>query len=98
MDGDAFKVMLDSPAEFRRRLLIDADGAAVPFRPDPWQEADFQALDPAWRYAVGRWDGEPPAVRRLWSERPRGHAKTSDLAIMTTWALLFAPRPVIGIA
>jgi hypothetical protein len=95
---DSFASMLTDPGAFRRRLLIDADGAAVPFRPDPWQSEDFAALDPAWRFAVGRWEGEPPVVRRLWSERPRGHAKTSDLGIMATWALLFAPRPVVGIA
>jgi hypothetical protein len=95
---DSFQAMLTDPGAFRRRLLIDADGAAVPFRPDPWQTEDFAALDPAWRFAVGRWEGEPPVVRRLWSERPRGHAKTSDLGIMATWALLFAPRPVVGIS
>jgi hypothetical protein len=95
---DSFLSMMNDPAAFRQRLLIDADGAAIPFCPDPWQEEDFAALDPAWRFAVGRWDGPMPAVRRLWSERPRGHAKTSDLGIMATWALLFAPRPVVGIA
>src|SRR5262249_27082188 len=78
----------------------DADGVAVRFEPDAWQQDDFAALDPGWLYACGRWEqGQPPPpVRRLWSERPRGHAKTSDLGIMATWALLFAPRPVVGIA
>jgi phage terminase large subunit-like protein len=96
---DSFQAMLCDPAAFRQRLLIDCDGSAVPFRPDAWQLDDFLALDDAWKFAVGRWDGDaPPAVRRLWSERPRGHAKTSDLGIMATWALLFAPRPVVGIA
>jgi hypothetical protein len=92
--------MLHDPAAFRSRLLIDADGKAIPFQPDPWQQEDFQALDAGWRFAVGRWNANdpPPAVRRLWSERPRGHAKTSDLAIMCCWALLFSPRPIVGIA
>jgi phage terminase large subunit-like protein len=87
-----------SPVEFRRRLVIDADGAAVPFKPDAWQEADFQAMDPAWQYAAGVWTGPPPTIRRAWAERPRGHAKTADLAVMATFALLAAARPIRGIA
>jgi hypothetical protein len=88
---------LADPVAFRRALLIDADGAAVPFRPDAWQEADFRAMDPAWQFSAGRWSGAPPTVRRAWQERPRGHSKTSDLAVMVTWALLVAGRPIRGI-
>jgi hypothetical protein len=95
---NSFASMLHNPAAFRARLVIDCDGRPTRFEPDPWQAEDFQALDPAWRYAVGRWEGEPPQISRLWSERPRGHAKTSDLGIMATWALLFSPRPVVGIS
>ncbi|RMF21842.1 MAG: hypothetical protein D6760_08625 [Deltaproteobacteria bacterium] len=40
---------------------------------------------------------EPPH-RRAWLERPRGHAKTSDLAVMAVWAVAFAPRPLSGVA
>lgn len=88
---------IPTPGQFRRAMVIDASGAAVPFRPDPWQEADFQALDPAWQYAAGTLTGSPPTIRRAWQERPRGHSKTADLAIMVTWALAFAPRPIRGI-
>src|SRR6516164_3485612 len=95
---NGLRAMMDNPAAFRQRLRIDADGHAVAFRCDSWQEADFLALDDAWRFSVGRWSGEPPPIRRLWSERPRGHAKTSDLAIMASWALLFSGRPVVGVA
>ena len=88
---------LADPALFRQALLIDASGIAVPFRPDPWQEADIRAMDPAWSFAAGRWSGPPPTVRRAWQERPRGHSKTSDLAVMVTWALLMAERPIRGL-
>src|SRR5207237_6249036 len=75
----------------------DADGAAVPFQPDPWQEEDFAALDPAWQQLAG-FDVEGTPIRRAWQERPRGHSKTADLAVMTAWALAFALRPIRGIA
>lgn len=86
-----------SPAEFRKTLLIDADGEAAPFHPDPWQETDFQALDPAWQKLAGFPVADNP-ISRAWQERPRGHSKTSDLAIMAAWALTFAQRPIKGIA
>jgi len=87
-----------TPAEFRASLLIDADGAAVPFRPDPgWQDNDFLALDPAWLQLAG-FPVEGKLILRAWQERPRGHSKTSDLAIMTAWALAFSIRPIRGIA
>jgi len=98
MDGTTFRQMTDDPAVFRRELKIIVNRAVVPFRPDPWQEADFRAMDDAWRYIAGRWQGDPPAVLRLWSERPRGHSKTSDLAVSAVWALLFARRPLTGLA
>jgi hypothetical protein len=85
-----------TPAQFRKALRIDADGRPVPFSPDPWQEADFSALDPAWLALAGH--GAPAPVRRAWQERPRGHSKTSDLAIMVAWALAFSARPVRGVA
>ncbi|RMF24678.1 MAG: hypothetical protein D6760_02805 [Deltaproteobacteria bacterium] len=87
------------PAAFRDALRIDADGRAVAFGEiiEPWQQADFAALDPAWQAVAGRADIEPPH-RRAWLERPRGHAKTSDLAVMAVWAVAFAPRPLAGVA
>jgi phage terminase large subunit-like protein len=91
--------MAASPAAFRRSVLIDADGAAVPFKPDDWQERDFAAMDPAWMSVAGRWTGNDGAViRRAWEERPRGHSKSSDVALAVTWVLLFAKRAVNGIA
>jgi phage terminase large subunit-like protein len=88
--------LASSPAAFRRALRIDAGGSTVPFRPDPWQEQDFAALDPAWLRCAGR-AGPEPAITRRYAERSRGHAKTSDLAIEAAWILTFAARPVKGV-
>src|SRR5262249_47244354 len=51
----------------------------------------------AWQKLAGfPIEGNP--IRRAWQERPRGHSKTSDLAVMAAWALAFSPRPIKGIA
>jgi hypothetical protein len=86
-----------TPAEFRQSLLIDHDNHPVPFKPDPWQEADFHILDPGWMQMAGFPVAEKP-ILRAWEERPRGHAKTSDLAISAAWALTYAPHTIRGIA
>jgi hypothetical protein len=78
--------------------LIDADGTPTPFQPDPWQEADFEALDGAWLSLTGRPGAVAPTIRRAWLERPRGHSKTADLAVPVVWALAFATRPLSGVA
>lgn len=85
------------PADFRCALAIDRDGDAVSFRPDPWQDEDFTALDGGWLKAAG-WTVEGTPVFRGWLERPRGHSKTSDLALMVTWALTASRHPIRGIA
>ena len=36
-----------TPAEFRASLRIEHNGKTVKFRPQPWQEADFAAMDQA---------------------------------------------------
>jgi phage terminase large subunit-like protein len=77
--------------------LIDHDGRPVPFQPDPWQEADFAALDPAWMQIAGFPVPDNP-IRRAWLERPRGHSKTSDLAIACAWVLCHADHPVKGVS
>ncbi|MBA4032636.1 MAG: terminase [Planctomyces sp.] len=40
----------------------------------------------------------PPLLRRAYLERPRGHSKTSDIALSCAWILAFAREPVNGIA
>ena len=43
-----------SPAAFRDSILIDTDAGARPLRDciDPWQSADYLALDSGWQRAV----------------------------------------------
>ncbi|MFW6125358.1 MAG: hypothetical protein ACOC46_04350, partial [Pirellulales bacterium] len=85
------------PARYRDRLKIDA---GEPIRLGPaaqdWQQADFEALDPAWLALAGREDQAP--YRRAYLERPRGHSKTADLAVMVAWLLAYGRRGVEGIA
>ena len=85
------------PAAFRQSLLIDTDEGPQPLGEciDDWQEADFQALDSGWQRAVVGSKVEA-TYQRAWLERPRGHAKTLDLAIMCAWAL-FASRRCLSL-
>ena len=95
---DEFNRMAADPAEFRKRLLIDCDGVVKPLASvcDPWQAADFAAIDPGLMRAAG-----VPTVtegkQRMFLQRPRGHSKSSDLAVVLVWALLFAKRPLKAI-
>lgn len=86
-----------SPAAFRKALLIDTDSGPKPFSPDPWQQADFAALDEGWKRAVIG-TSHPADKQRAWLERPRGHSKSADLGSMAAWALFAARRPLSGIA
>jgi hypothetical protein len=72
-------------------------GSDLPFGEiiQPWQERDFALLDPAWQKLAGL-DVETPLCR-AWIERPRGHAKTSDMAMQIAWILRFANRPLTGV-
>jgi hypothetical protein len=85
------------PSAFRNDLTVDVDGVARRFGDvmDPWQRADFAALDPALASCNGR-KPDPTAIKRAYLERGRGHSKTTDLAVMSTWALAFATRPLRG--
>jgi len=87
------------PSAFRSALLIDTDSGPAPLNEviDEWQAADFDALDSGWQRAVLGSTREAQ-YRRGWLERPRGHAKTLDLAIMSAWALFASRRRLSGIA
>ncbi len=91
--------VLSHPAFFRDFLLLHATPEQVlADEIQPWQTADFTALDPAWcRLACVPFDHEV-AVRRAYIERPRGHSKTSDMAAQIAWILLAARTAVIGVA
>jgi phage terminase large subunit-like protein len=85
------------PAAFRRSLLIDAGAEPVRFGDvmEPYQQADFAALDPAWRRLAGQ--SADVTHTRGWLERPRGHSKTTDIAVMVCWVLFAAPRKLTGV-
>lgn len=87
-----------SPAAFRRTLAIDTDHG--PRRLDgvldAWQRADFESLDAGWRRVVGH--DVPNATMRGYLERPRGHSKTADLAVMVLWCLFASCRRLSGVA
>ena len=87
-----------SPEAFRADLIVDVDGTAKRFGQvqDDWQKADFASLDPGLLRCVGRSDGE--AITRAYLERPRGHSKTTDLAVTCVYALVFSTRPLRGYA
>lgn len=96
-DDDALKRIAASPAAYRHALMIDADGGTKRFADvmDPWQREDFEALDPAWERIVNR--DAPGGIRRAYFERARGHSKTTDLAVMTSWPLFASPRKITGV-
>lgn len=83
------------PAAFRSRLRLDA---ASPARfgelMTEWQRADFEAMDAAWLAVAGL--GDVPGLRKSWEERPRGHSKTTDLAVELSWVMLYAARALRG--
>ena len=92
---DIAKLAAD-PGAFRDALLIETDSGIKPLGAvcDPWQVADFTALDPGWLRVCGR---KVPGRLRAWLERPRGHSKTSDLAAQVLWCLFASKRSLRGV-
>ena len=108
---------LQSPSRFRDRLILSASPSRwLRNEIQPWQVADFEALDPAWCRLAGIEvcpgsaltpspspggrggpEGGTP-IRRAYIERPRGHSKTSDMAVQIAWILLAARTTVTGVA
>jgi Phage Terminase len=91
------KKLQSSPGLFRSVLLIDSDSGPQRLSAvcDDWQRTDFEALDSGWRAVAGH-KVESPRLR-AWLERPRGHSKTSDIAVMVTWALFASSRKLTGV-
>jgi hypothetical protein len=88
-----------APAKFRNSLRIEVEGRGlIPFHSclQPWQERDFSALDPAWERLAG--DDRHVPYQRAYLERPRGHSKTTDLAMHLAWVLLFGSAGLTGLA
>ncbi len=94
IDAKTFQRYAADPSEFRNDLIVDVDGVARRFGDvqDPWQRDDFATLDPALRRCAGRSTSDAPM--RAYLERPRGHSKTTDLAVICCWILAFAARPI----
>jgi len=88
---------LSDPERFRASLLIDTDQgpAFLGDVADDWQQRDFRALDPGWRAVCGQ-PVDSPCLRGL-LERGRGHSKTSDVAVMVSYALAASRRPLAGV-
>lgn len=88
---------MDGPS-FRARLLVDCDGTAktVAEVMDPWQRQDYESLDPGWDSVAGLSD--EPALLRAYLERPRGHSKTTDIAVMVLRVLWSSKRLLWGYA
>lgn len=98
MARPSLKALAAHPKSFRAALLIDTDQGPKPFPEcvNHWQQQDFVALDNGWQLAAGQKPfGE--VISRGWLERPRGHAKTLDLAIMSSWCLFASRRQLSGI-
>ena len=91
---------LRTPSRFRDAILLPGQ-ANVAFSEcvQLWQLDDIQALDQAWQTLAKSESACTDSVtRRAYIERPRGHSKTSDMALQISWILLAAKSPVIGLA
>lgn len=88
------------PTTFRNDLIVDVDGIARKLGDvlDVWQREDFAALDAGMMRCNGRSPENSTAKMRAYLERPRGHSKTTDIAVVCCWALAFAVRPIRGYA
>jgi hypothetical protein len=91
VDAAAIQRMARDPQFYRDNLLIEVSGEVVRYRDikAPWQERDFQQMDPAWLRCIGG-STQGNVKMRSMLERPRGASKTFDMAAMVLWALLFA--------
>lgn len=90
---------LSTPRCFRRYLkLSNHPTRYLRAEIQPWQADDLEALDAAWLKLAGVASRPMCPIRRAYIERPRGHSKTSDMAIQIAWILLAARTPVTGVA
>jgi hypothetical protein len=83
------------PLAFRRFVRSGSRPTLLGERLLPWQKQAFAALDDAWLHLAGR--KVTPRYRRAYLERPRGHSKTTDMALQSAWILQWARRPVRGL-
>jgi hypothetical protein len=89
---DLFELQRNLDA-FLATVRIETDGEPQPYAEvcDPWQLDDLYAIAPAIERLVNPRAPEPK-IRRAWWVRPRGHSKTSDVAMLIARVLAFSRR------
>lgn len=92
--------MFACPKAFRKGLVIETDAgpATLDSKLDPWQRADFEAVDNGWKRIARNKTIDGPVKLRAYFERPRGHSKTTDLAVQVAWILFATERMISGVA
>ena len=100
MPSPSLAEMFACPRAFRRGLLIETDAGPAPLdsKLDPWQRADFEALDNGWKTVARNKTIDGPVKLRAYLERPRGHSKTTDIAVQIAWILFATERMISGVA
>ena len=96
---DGFVDHRQSPAFFRDQFEINAGGGEnIRYGPnlDDWQREDLEMLDEGWKAVAGQ-KSLPDPVLRAYLERPKGHSKTTDIAVMAGWALFAAKHKIVGV-
>ncbi len=96
IDQKTFAKYANDPAAFRADLVIDCDGKPTRFGKimDDFQKKDFAATDDALLQTAGREPKSKDYLQRFWLERSRGGSKSTDIAILCLWLLIFATRPI----
>lgn len=92
--------MVASAKTFRENLIVDRSGTSCRFGSimDPWQKADFEAMDPALELVAKRDKPiDDSTFLRCYLERGRGHSKTHDIGTDATWLVWASPRKITGI-
>jgi phage terminase large subunit-like protein len=97
IDKAIYQKYAANPMAFIEDLRIDCSGEIVRFGDviKPYQRTAFENMLPGLMRCIGR---EPKATKgqplkmRAWLERPRGHSKTTDIAVICCFALAFSTR------
>ena len=85
------------PARFREAIIIEAlEGKRLVDVMEVWQQRDLEALDAGWLRLAGRKASH--GYLRAYLERPRGHSKTTDMALQLVWILQNSDIRLEGVA
>lgn len=93
----AMRLVRSSPEAYRKAYLVDTDDGPKRYADvlDPWQREDLAVIDPGHSCVMGQ--GPEPPYQRIWLERPRGHSKTTDLAVAGSSLLFSSERRIDGV-